>query len=105
MARLHLLSRILEDRAIGKRPADCYCYGHYHVFVESIISDEWLGERRLLRITIAPSMVGLGNFARKTAKSPAYIEHGMVGYDIVPGRIAQVVTFKEGLDLRKEETL
>ena len=105
VALYHLRSRIYEDRRQGVRPADAYIYGHFHQFVSVPHEDEWLNERRMLRLVVAPSMVGLGHFARKVAKSPAFITHGLVGYEIMNGGISQVVAFKRTLDLRKEETL
>jgi hypothetical protein len=105
VALYHLRSRIYEDRRQGVRPADAYIYGHFHQFVSVPHEDEWLNERRLLRLVVAPSMVGLGHFARKVTKSPPFITHGLVGYEITNGGISQVAAFTRTLDLRKEETL
>ena len=105
VALYHLRDRVYRDRRGGLRAADCYIYGHFHTFVPAVLPDEWLGEWRLLRLVVAPSMTGLGHHARKTAKSPPFVEHGLVGYEIAGGRIAQVVAFTRKLDLRKEETL
>ena len=105
VALYHLKDRVYRDRRAGIRPADVYMYGHFHTFVEVPLADEWLGESRLLRLVIAPSMVGMGHYARKSTRSAPFVSHGLVGYGVVNGMVAEVVPFKRRLDLRTEETL
>jgi len=104
-ALYYLKSAIYADRRIGKEPARVYIRGHFHEHVPAPYEDLWHGRHMRYDLTVVPSFCGFTEHARKITRSSPQLTVGMVAYEIVNGRLADIVPFTRSVDLRMEEEL
>jgi hypothetical protein len=105
VALYYLRDRVYRDRREGKEPARVYLRGHYHEWVPVALYDRWAGRNTRHDLTILPSYSGLTWFARKVTQSMPILTNGLCCYEIVDGRLANIVPFLDSEDLRVEEVL
>ena len=104
-ARYYLRDRMLDDMALGKRPADVYLRGHYHVNLWETLRVEWCGQLVESHIIVLPSWCGLGDYARKITRSEPTITNGLYAFECRGGAVTRIVPMVATLDLRTEEEL
>lgn len=104
-ALYYLKSAIYADRRMGLEPARVYIRGHFHEYVPAPYEDMWHGQHCRYDLTIVPSFCGFTEHARKVTRSSPQLTVGMVAYEIVDGRLANIVPLTRSVDLRMEEEL
>lgn len=100
--RLHTRSLMLKDLENGYDPPAILARGHYHTFryeVPTVVTD--LGVY-LTHAILLPSYCVMDDFALKATQSEPYETIGMVGVEIVDGRVLSVIPFRRVIDLRRE---
>ena len=103
-ARYYLRDRMLDDMALGKRPADVYLRGHYHVNIWETLRMEWRGEMIESHLILLPSWCGLGDYARGITGSTPKITNGLYLFELRGGAVT-VHPMTRTMDLRMEEEL
>lgn len=104
-ALYYLKSCIYADRRLGKEPSRVYVRGHFHEYVPAPYEDIWHGNHCKYDLTVVPSFCGFTEHARKVTRSAPELTVGMVAYEIVNGRLADIVPLTRSVDLRMEEEL
>jgi hypothetical protein len=104
-ALYYLKSAIYTDRRMGLEPARAYIRGHFHEYVPVPYEDLWHGVDRRYDLTVLPSFCGFTEHARKVTRSSPQLTVGMVGYEIVGGRLVEIHPLRKSVDLRMEEEL
>ena len=105
VALYYLKDRVYEDRRLGVEPARVYMRGHFHEYVSVPLEDRWCGKRYQYDLTILPSYSGMNRHARKVTRSDPSLTNGLVCYEIVDGRLANIEPFVTTVDLRTEENI
>lgn len=103
-ARYYLRDRMWRDLSLGKRPANVYLRGHFHVNVWETLRMDWHGETITSHLVVLPSWCGLGDYARKITRSDPAITNGLYAFEVRPDGL-RVVPMVQALDLRIEEEL
>ena len=86
VARLYLVSLMLDELADGREPPDVVVRYHYHEYIEVTHTiNRVVGERLVpctSRLFIVPSYCGLNEYGRKVGRSPHKLMNGMLLHDV-----------------------
>jgi hypothetical protein len=105
VARLYLRSLVDKVISMGKEPPGLVVRGHYHTLVRAT-DYRWVdGEYRRFDLIILPSLCGMNEYAHNVMASKRFVTLGMVGVEVVNGKIGQVRLIVEVLDMATEETI
>jgi len=104
-ARYYMKSFVQDELDLGNAPPDLILRGHYHAYVEEYLIKIVNGHRYRIQMNILPSYCGIDDHARQVTKSKYILQHGMVCYEIVDGKILDTHPFIETIDIRTKEKL
>ena len=104
-ARYYLRSLMMQEITAGKKPPRLVLRGHYHEEIEETLIIKSNGNRYKSTLVLTPSFTFIDEYARKAARSPSRITHGMVMIEIVDGEILRTVPLTRTIDIRTKETL
>jgi hypothetical protein len=105
VATLHLRDRVYRDRRMNKTPATVYLRAHRHVYVHVTLNDIWWHTPSVHHLVVVPSFCGFTSYARSVTQSEPELVNGMVTFEIVNGKLREILPFVDYTDLRLEETL
>jgi len=103
--RYYMKSLIQDELDFGNTPPDLILRGHYHEYIEEYVVKLAHGKRYKVQGNITPSYCGIDDHARQITKSKYLLQHGMVAYEIVNGKILDTYPFFEAIDIRTHEEL
>ncbi len=101
VARFYLRDLMWEEIKLGNPPPELVCRAHYHQFVYEILFEGDYTSRLIL----TPSYMMLDDHASKVTQSRPYIQHGLVAFEIVDGRLSEPYKFMRRIDVRRKESL
>ena len=104
-ARYYLKSLIQDEIDLGNTPPHLVIRGHYHSYVEEYVIKMFQGKRYKVQLNVLPSYCGIDDYARQATKSKYILQHGMVCYEIVDGKILDTHPLMETIDIRTKEAL
>ena len=104
-ARYYLKSIIQDEIDLGNNPPHLIIRGHYHAYIEEYVIKFFQGKRYKVQMNILPSYCGIDSYARQATKSKHILQHGMVCYEIVDGKILDTYPMFETIDIRTRENL
>ena len=104
-ARYYLRSLMMQEIVAGKKPPRLVVRGHYHEDIEEMLIVKANGNRFKSTLIITPSFTFIDEYARKVARSPSRITHGMIMIEIVDGEILRSVPMTKTLDIRTHEVI
>ena len=104
-ARYYMKSLIADELDLGNTPPDLILRGHYHSYVEEYVIKMFQGHRYKTQLTVLPSYCGIDDYARQATKSKYILQHGMVAYELIDGKILDTYPLLTTLDVRTKETL
>lgn len=100
-AKNYLKSMQQEDFNLGRDMADLVLRGHYHEFVK-----EWNSlQGHEAWIVVMPPMCLAGDYTIQAVKSLTYVSPGTVAVEIINGKIIDIHSFTETLDIREIERI
>jgi hypothetical protein len=105
IARYYLKSLVQDEIDMGNDLPHLIIRGHYHSYVEEYIIKLFQGKRYKVQLNILPSYCGIDSYARQATKSIHILQHGMVCYEIVDGKILDTYPMFETIDIRTREVL
>ena len=105
VALLHLRDRIYRDRRAKKTPADVYLRAHRHVYRHVTLNDMWWHKPSAHHLVIVPSFCGFTSYARSATQSDPELVNGMVTFEVVGGKLREILPWVDYTDLRMEEVL
>jgi hypothetical protein len=105
IARLYLKSLIQDEIDLGNTPPHLVIRGHFHSYVEEYVVKIFQGERYKSQLNVLPSYCGIDDYARQITKSKYILQHGMVCYEIIDGKILDTHPMFETIDIRTREVL
>ena len=103
--RYYMKSLIQDEIDLGNTPPDLIIRGHYHEYIEEYYVKLFMEHRYKTEMCIVPSYCGIDDHARQVTKSKYILQHGMVAYEIVDGKILDTVPLFETIDIRTKEKL
>jgi hypothetical protein len=98
-------SLIQDEIDLGNTPPDLIIRGHFHEYIEEYYVKKFMGQRYKVEMCIVPSYCGIDDHARQITKSKYVLEHGMVAYEIVDGKILDTVPLMNTIDIRTKEII
>jgi len=104
-ARYYLKSLIQDEIDMGNTPPDLIIRGHFHEYIEEHIVKLFMGKRYKSQLNVIPSYCGIDSYARQITKSTYILQHGMVCYEIVDGKILDTIPMFNTIDIRTKESL
>jgi hypothetical protein len=105
VARYYMKSLVQDEIDLGNTPPDLIIRGHYHEYIEEYLVKMFMGTRYKVQLNIIPSYCGIDSYARQVTKSTYILQHGMVVYEIIDGKILDTVPLMETIDMRTKEKL
>jgi hypothetical protein len=105
IARYYMRSIIEDELDFGNTPPDLIIRGHYHEYIEEYLVKMFQGVRHKVQLNIIPSYCGIDSFARQITKSAYILQHGMVCYEIVDGKILDTIPLMNTIDIRTKEII
>ena len=103
--RYYMKSLIEDEIDLGNTPPDLILRGHFHEYIEEYYVKLFMGKRYKVQMNILPSYCGIDDHARQITKSKYILQHGMVCYEIIDGKIHDTHPFFETIDIRTHEVL
>lgn len=105
IAQIYLKSLMMDDLDHGRTPADIVIGGHYHTWIQPV-TQRIMREGKVYMSTflLLPSLFGMSGYGRQATHSIAYIQHGLVAFDVRDGQ-SKIIPLVKELDLRTEETI
>jgi hypothetical protein len=103
--RYYMKSIIQDEIDLGNTPPDLIIRGHFHEYIEEYYVKKFMGKRYKVEMCIIPSYCGIDDHARQITKSKYILEHGMVAYEIIDGKILDTYPFMNTIDIRTKEKL
>jgi hypothetical protein len=104
-ARYYLKSLIEDEIDLGNEPPHLILRGHYHAYIEEYVIKLHRNKRYKVQFNIIPSYCGIDDHARQITKSKSILQHGMVCYEIVDGKILDTYPMFKTIDIRTHEIL
>lgn len=103
--RYYMKSLVEDELDLGNPPPDLIIRGHFHEYIEEYLVKMFQGKRHKIQMNIIPSYCGIDDHARKVTKSKYILQHGMVCYEIVNGKIFDTVPMFNTIDIRTKEII
>ncbi|MDH7487517.1 MAG: hypothetical protein QHJ81_14735 [Anaerolineae bacterium] len=104
--RYYLRDLMWKEIQAGGRPPDVVLRAHYHVWLPpETMRIQFQGVTYESHLVLLPSLCGMSAYARKSTQSAFQQTHGVVGIEIVEGRVGQIRPFIRTLDIRTKEVL
>jgi len=104
-ARYYMRSIIEDELDFGNTPPDLIIRGHYHEYIEEYLVKMFRGKRYKVQLNIIPSYCGIDSYARQITRSTYILQHGMVCYEVVDGKILDSYPLMNTIDIRTKEVL
>jgi hypothetical protein len=104
-ARYYLRSLMEDEFDDGNAPPDVVLRGHFHEYISEVLTKFHRDKYYTSRMVILPSYCMLDDYARQATKSASKVRFGMVAFEIVDGKILDVIPLIERVDLRTRENL
>lgn len=104
-ARYYMKSLVQDEIDLGNTPPHLIVRGHFHEYIEEYLVKMFMGKRYKVQMNILPSYCGIDDHARQITRSKYILQHGMVCYEIVDGKILDTYPFFETIDIRTHEKL
>lgn len=106
VARYDIRSYMQDEFNGGRTPARVLLRGHYHQWLPpESLSLEFMGEVYTTTLVMTPSYCGMGAHGHQATRSAFAQTFGMTAIEIVDGRLGEIKSFKDTVDLRTKERL
>lgn len=105
LARYYLQDLMLRALNAGSKPPDLVLRGHFHTWINEVVTIVYQNIEYTSRIIVTPSYCMISDYARQALKSLSGIQIGGTAIEIVGGAERKVHRLVETLDVRMRETL